>query len=115
MIHIGSIMPQALKNLFQKPATMNYPVNEKDTFSDIRGKLTFDASKCVGCKLCSRDCPAKAIEIIKVADKQFKAVVDLDRCIFCGQCVSSCNKDALKCSNQFELGDLTREDMKVEI
>jgi len=115
MIHIGSMMPQALKHLFEKPATMNYPKKQEDTFVNIRGKLTFDASKCVGCRMCVRDCPAKAIEIEKVADKQFKAVVSLDRCIFCGQCVDSCNKKALSCSNQFELGDLSCEDMKVVI
>ena len=115
MIHTGAIMPQAIRHLFEKPATMSYPANNEDVFTNIRGKLTFDASKCVGCKLCVRDCPAKAIEIEKVADKQFKAVVSLDRCIFCGQCVDSCNKKALECSNQFELGDLSREDMKVVI
>jgi len=115
MIHIGSIMPQALRNLFNKPATINYPRSDKDTFTDIRGKLIFDATKCVGCKLCSRDCPAKAIEIVKVADKQFKAVVSLDKCIFCGQCVLSCNKHALEITNEFELADLSRDGMKVEI
>jgi len=115
MIHIGAIMPQALKNLLHKPATLSYPNNREDVFTDVRGKLVFDASKCVGCKLCVRDCPAKAIEIEKVADKQFKAVVSLDRCLFCGQCVDSCNRCALKCTNEFELADLKREDMKVEV
>jgi formate hydrogenlyase subunit 6/NADH:ubiquinone oxidoreductase subunit I len=109
------MVPQALQSLFAKPATMAHPENNKDTFEDIRGKLEFDASKCVGCKLCSRDCPAKAIEIVKVADKQFKAIVSLDLCIFCGQCVESCNRGALTSSNEFKLADLTREDMKVEI
>ena len=115
MKHTGRIMPQALKNLFRKPATMLYPASRADVFTDIRGKLSFDASKCVGCKMCTRDCPAKAIEIIKIGDKQFKAILSLDHCVFCGQCVDSCKPGALQCTDEFELAELRREDMKVEL
>jgi len=111
----GKILPEALKNMVQKPATVDYPANRADVFTDVRGKLVFDITKCVGCKLCVRECPAKAIQIERVGEKQFKAILQLDRCIFCGQCVDSCNKGALECTPEFELAGFDRKDMEVEI
>jgi len=115
MKRTGKILPQALKALFQKPATVSYPARREDVFSNVRGKLVFDAGKCVGCRMCMRDCPARAIEIEKVADKQFKAVLRIDSCIFCGQCVDSCHRDALRCTTEFELANLNRKKMKIDI
>ena len=111
----GRILPQALKSVFQDPATVSYPDGDEDTFHNVRGKLTFDEGKCVGCKMCVRDCPTGAIQIEKVADKQFKAILQIDRCIFCGQCADSCNKKALLCSTDFELASLHKEDMEVDL
>ena len=115
MKRTGKILPQALRSIFKKPATVSYPHSRRDVFTNVRGKLIFDAEKCVGCRLCSRDCPAKAIEIEKIGDKQFKAVLEIDKCIFCGQCVDSCHAGALRCTTEFELANLNRKDMTVDI
>lgn len=104
-----------LQTLFKKPVTSGYPFVKTARPAHYRGKLIFTAEKCIGCKLCMRDCPANAIEIIKVADKQFKAIVHLDKCIYCAQCCDSCNKDALKCSPEYELANFTRESLTVDI
>lgn len=111
----GVMLSQALKTMFKKTATVSYPAKKEDIFSNFRGKLVFDAEKCVGCNLCARDCPAGALEIEKLGDKQFKAKLLLDHCIFCGQCVESCNRKALECTPEFELADLSREGMKIDI
>jgi len=111
----GKILPLTLKSMVQKPATVSYPYNRSDVFTDVRGKLVFDAPKCVGCKMCVRDCPTGAIRIETVGEKQYKAVLQMDLCIFCGQCADSCNKDALECSTEFELAGLSRKDMEVDI
>ena len=54
--------------------------------------------------MCERDCPASAIKITKIADKQFDCEVRLDRCIYCGQCAESCPKKALEMTEEIELG-----------
>jgi len=115
MKRTGKILPEALAALFRKPATVSYPARREDVFSNVRGKLVFDDKKCVGCRMCVRDCPAKAIEIEKVAEKQYKAVLQLDHCIFCGQCVESCHSGALECTAEFELAQLDRTNMKADI
>lgn len=45
---------------------------------------------CVGCRMCVRSCPEKAISMN--ADK--KAVIDYDLCVGCGQCVAVCQYDS---------------------
>jgi len=62
-----------------------------------------------------KDCPSNAIDIVKVEEKKFKAILSLDKCIFCGQCVDSCAKDALECTKDFELANFDREHLQVEI
>ncbi len=115
MIGVGKILSAAIQALFRKPATEDYPFIRNNRPLNFRGRLQFDASKCIGCKLCMRDCPSHAIEIIEVAEKRYKAVVRLDKCIYCAQCCDSCNKRALTCTTQFELANFKREDLKMEI
>jgi formate hydrogenlyase subunit 6/NADH:ubiquinone oxidoreductase subunit I len=104
---------EAIKNSFSKPATCGYPF-VKDAYPvDLRGRLKYFAPKCIGCMLCVRDCPADAIHIKKVGDKQFEAFVEYDKCIYCGQCQDSCMKDAIELTNDFELAQLDRSKLKV--
>jgi len=112
---MGKLIPELFKMMRRKPSTMSYPATKADVADRFRGSLKFHADRCVGCKLCMRNCPADAIEIIKVEDKVFKAVVKMDKCIFCGQCVDSCNKSALENTQAFELASKSRESLKVEI
>jgi formate hydrogenlyase subunit 6 len=111
----GKMMPFLFKMLFKKPATVFYPFVNVEMPQDFRGKLEFDASKCIGCKICMRDCPADAIVIEKVGEKEFTADVYLDRCIYCGQCVDSCPKKALRNTKNYELANYTRNVLKVKI
>jgi len=111
----GAILPQAFMNIFKKPATVAYPVDRGQVFTNIRGKLLFDEEKCVGCRLCVRDCPAHAIRIDEVGEKKYKAVLQMDRCIFCGQCADSCHKGAIECTPEFELAGFSRGDMETDI
>lgn len=111
----GKMLSQAIKSLFKKPATINYPAQKADVPSGFRGKLTFDSTVCIGCKLCMKDCPSHAIEILPEAEGGFRAVVHLDKCIYCGQCAESCRKGALHCTTEFELAEYDRKKLTVDI
>jgi formate hydrogenlyase subunit 6/NADH:ubiquinone oxidoreductase subunit I len=108
----GKMIAEALRSVLKKPATIKYPYVKVEMPDQFRGKLSFDASKCICCKLCMRDCPSNAIQIKKVGEKQFEAEIDLSRCIYCAQCVDSCPKDALKVTPEFELASLSRAKLK---
>jgi formate hydrogenlyase subunit 6/NADH:ubiquinone oxidoreductase subunit I len=79
----------------------------------FRGKLKFYPEKCIGCKMCMRDCPSGAITITKDEQNKFVAEVNLGRCIYCGQCVDSCLKKALELTREFELAQLDSAKLKV--
>jgi formate hydrogenlyase subunit 6/NADH:ubiquinone oxidoreductase subunit I len=111
----GKLIPYIMKMLFKKTATVKYPYEKADLPESFRGKIKFDAQKCIGCKICMRDCPANAIEIEKIGEKQFRAMMSLDKCIYCAQCVDSCPKSALSATKEFELAGFDRNKMRVEI
>ncbi|MBC7129775.1 4Fe-4S binding protein [Candidatus Bathyarchaeota archaeon] len=89
-------------HLFRKPVTRRYPEVKPELPEGFRGKQIFDITLCVSCGLCSRDCPAKAIEMVEVDGKKHP-MFHLDRCIFCYQCAESCPRNAIKSSTLFEL------------
>lgn len=109
----GKMIKLVLSQLFRKPATNLYPAEKLDMPEKFRGKLKFDSHKCIGCKLCMRDCPTNAIEIYKTAENKFEAHIDLAKCIYCAQCVDVCPKKALETTTDIELAQLNREKLKI--
>ena len=99
-MRIASMLNDVFVSLFKRPFTELYPFVTPPAPERLRGKLLWDESKCDGCRLCVRDCPAKAIEVevIDRAAKKFAYHYRIDRCIYCGQCVESCNEGALSMS-----------------
>jgi formate hydrogenlyase subunit 6/NADH:ubiquinone oxidoreductase subunit I len=109
----GTMLKQVLGSAFCKAATIRYPATKIEMPDKFRGRLKFCAEKCIGCKMCVRDCPTGAIAIRKVGDKQFEADIDLSKCIYCAQCVDSCMKKALEATRDFELAQVTRAALRV--
>jgi formate hydrogenlyase subunit 6/NADH:ubiquinone oxidoreductase subunit I len=111
----GKIAGFILPFIFKKPATLNYPQERSGMPQGFRGKVKFNPAICIGCTMCVRDCPSQAIEIKKIAEKQFELEMDLGKCIYCGQCVDSCPKKALAITTEFELARLDHKKLKIII
>ncbi|MFH1223886.1 MAG: 4Fe-4S binding protein [Pseudomonadota bacterium] len=114
MIRPGKMLRLVIDSLTRKPATIKYPYEAVNMPDKFRGKLLFYAEKCIGCKLCMKDCPSNAITIEKFGDT-FDAIVELDKCLYCAQCVDSCPKKALDITPKFELAALDRKKLRVKI
>ena len=109
----GRMAGQVLSSVFKKAATTRYPYNREDVPKNYRVKIKFYPEKCIGCKLCMRDCPSNAIDITDLGDKNYQAEFRLDKCIYCSQCVLSCLKGALETTNEFELAQLDNKKLKI--
>lgn len=53
------------------------------------------SEKCIGCRLCERECPTKAISMI-----EGKAVIDQKKCINCGICFNTCPVKAIEIKSE---------------
>ena len=86
-------------NLFRKPATLMYPVKPAKITPISRGHVVMsDMDSCIYCGLCSRRCPAQAIEV----DKEARTwQIDRMRCIVCNSCVEICPKSCLSMDTQY--------------
>ena len=121
---ISPIFKRAISHIFTKPATTKYPFVKPTLSKDFRGQtvyeikscniidigaglpgLTLDVKSIVGsnCRVCERDCPSKAIEIVEVECGKKRPQINLNKCIFCHQCVESCPRAAIKSSIFYEL------------
>ena len=109
----GRMVGQVLSSVFRKAATIRYPYTRDDAPKNYRVKIKFFPEKCIGCKLCMRDCPSNAIDITDLGDKKYQAEFRLDKCIYCSQCVDSCLKKALETTNEFELAQLDRKKLNI--
>jgi len=66
----------------------------------FRGKISYDRDKCIGCQLCIKVCPTRAIEFIP---EEKKVKIFVSRCCFCAQCNDICPTGALSMTDEFML------------
>ncbi len=109
---LSPMYTRVLSSLFKKPATGKYPFVKCVPAEGFRGKQVYDINLCIACGLCSRDCPAKAIEMVEVEGKK-RPMFLLDRCIFCYQCAESCPRNAIKATDFFELAAINKSDLVI--
>ncbi len=65
-----------------------------------RGKIAYDRSACIGCRLCIKVCPANAIRHLP---EEKKVEIRTDRCCFCEQCTEICPVKCLWMTREFLL------------
>ena len=107
-----AMIKEILKSLIKKPETILYPSEKKPPVENIRAKIHWDIEKCIGCGLCPKICPSKAI---KLTGKGSNAEItyNLDRCLFCGECVEICPTEAIISTSEYELAFTQREEAKI--
>ena len=95
------ISKTVMKSLFSKPATAMYPVVKNEFNSNTRGSLEMaKIDDCIFCGICSKRCPAGAIEVSK-PDQRWE--IDRTRCIVCGYCADICPKNCLATQENYTL------------
>jgi NADH-quinone oxidoreductase subunit I len=111
----------SLKQMFKPPMTRQYPEERFVPGGSYRGRpvlvLEEDGERCVACGLCSRVCPAIAIEVqageTVTRDKErypAKFEINMLRCIFCGFCEEVCPEEAIVMSKDYEMVYTNREE-----
>ncbi|MBS7608983.1 NADH-quinone oxidoreductase subunit I [Candidatus Bathyarchaeota archaeon] len=104
---------ELLKSMTKKPITLRYPFEKAKPVEGLRGRPIWDMEKCIGCGLCQRDCPTKAIEMMG-RGRQAEFRIYYDRCAFCAQCVESCPVGAITMTKEYELAAFEHEQMRQE-
>ncbi|MDP3150877.1 MAG: NADH-quinone oxidoreductase subunit NuoI [Ignavibacteria bacterium] len=110
-----------LKNMFKPKFTMQYPEVKFDPPASYRGRPVLAVEengqeRCVACGLCSRVCPALAIEVQAAETENEKErypekfEINMLRCIFCGFCEEVCPEEAILMSKDYELAFTNRAD-----
>ena len=82
----------ALKNLFSKPATKNYPAEPAVYPERSRGHIEIDIDDCIMCGMCQRKCPSGAITVDR-ATRTWS--IERMGCVQCENCVEGCPKKCL--------------------
>lgn len=113
IVEILKGMMLTLKHLFKPKFTRQYPEEKYVQPPSYRGRpvLVMDNGKerCVACGLCSRVCPALAIQVqaaeTEDEKERYPALFEINmlRCIFCGFCEEVCPEEAIVMSKDYEL------------
>lgn len=108
------------KQMFEPTFTRQYPEERWIPTGSYRGRpvlvLEEDGERCVACGLCSRVCPALAIEVQagetdNVKERYpLKFEINMLRCIYCGFCEEVCPEEAIIMSKDYELVFTSQEE-----
>ena len=111
----------ALKYLFKRKATLNYPYEKNPVSVRYRGEHALrrypnGEERCIACKLCEAICPAQAITIEAEprgdgSRRTTRYDIDMVKCIYCGLCQEACPVDAIVEGPNFEFSTETREEL----
>ena len=101
---------EAIRRLFSRPVTENYPKEKKEPFPRFLGRIVYYPDRCIGCRLCERNCPAGAITFHEKGRIDF----DMGKCILCGLCRDVCPPDpkAIQFSTEYDYASPKRQDLR---
>lgn len=110
-----------LKQIFRPTFTRQYPEEKWTPPPAFRGRPVLvqrndGTERCVACGLCSRVCPALAIEVqaseteLEKERYPVKFEINMVRCIFCGFCEEVCPEEAIVMSDEYILTFTSQEE-----
>ena len=97
---------KAIKNLFSKPSTEDFPRVNVEAKEGYRGRIVYDPDKCVNCGICIKVCSPGAISRVSESVKggsNITYTVDLTSCTFCGTCQDFCGHKAMTLSSDYHM------------
>lgn len=101
--HMPDNLTEALKAAAEGQIELNDPVLTPEGF---RGRVGYDKSACIGCKMCIKVCPANAIESL---EEEKKVQFHMDRCCFCAQCTEICPVSCIWMTHDFAFSSYDRK------
>jgi len=109
-----------LKQIFKPKFTRQYPEERWEPTGSYRGRPVLveeeGQERCVACGLCSRVCPALAIEVQAGETEKEKErypelfEINMLRCIYCGFCEEVCPEEAIVMSKDYDIVFTNQED-----
>lgn len=121
LTEVISGMGIALKYMFKRKVTINYPYEKGDLSPRFRGEHALrryanGEERCIACKLCEAVCPAQAITIEAEeredgSRRTTRYDIDMTKCIYCGLCEEACPVDAIVEGPNFEFATETHEEL----
>ena len=96
----------ALTNLFRKSSCKPFPDPEDMGMPKYRGRISFDADKCVDCGMCIKVCAPMAItreESEAEGGMNIKRSFNMTSCTFCAFCQDFCAPKAIQLTQDYHM------------
>ena len=107
---------EAVSQLFSKTSCEMYPAVPSEAAPRYRGRIKYDADKCIGCGMCQRVCSGGAITMDKeeVEDgTKITLTFNLGSCTFCNTCADFCSTKSIELTGDYHMIATKEEDLIV--
>ena len=107
---LAHLLAELRRTVLAERVTVQYPFAPPELPDEFRGTVVVtDKDACKGCGLCTRDCPASALELDRHSKEQFRLTHHRDRCAYCGQCADNCPSHVIVLTNELVSSSHTRD------
>jgi hydrogenase-4 component H len=108
---ILSKIKEAMLALRAGRVTKRYPFLPAPAPEALRGWLSIDEDKCIGCAACANVCPPRCIVVSDPSQEKRVVEFFLERCTYCGRCQEVCPEKAIVLTPEFETATDSRRDL----
>ncbi len=102
------VLKEIIINFFKEPFTELHPFVKKKPKERFRGRILYEADRCIGCRLCEKYCPVKAVDFHEKGRIDF----DMGKCIYCGLCRDVCPVKCIHYTHAFEYASSNKEKLR---